>query len=204
MPGEVSATVSEVSAEYTERAMMRVLQGAAHAPCPRALPTRGELAVHFFSTSPAHIAPGAYVARLRKYANCSDAAFLSALALMRRLATLDRRLQPSAYNAHRLLITAVVISAKFLDHAWYTTSYYAKVGGVPSVREMNAMELAMLKLLDFRVLVPAHELFAQSPPEPAPACDRCACYGDDGVGVGVVRTKTCGSAKNAIDMQAIA
>lgn len=121
-------------------------------------PTATDLAAHFFSTQVADIAPEDYIARLRKYAHCSESVFVHALALLRRLASLDYRLQISPYNVHRLMITAVMISAKFLDHAWFTSSYYAKVGGIATVNEMNAMELAMLKLLDFRVFVQPDEL----------------------------------------------
>eukprot|EP00171_Calliarthron_tuberculosum_P002381 IDg2381t1 len=65
----------------------------------------------------------------------------------------DRRMRPSQFNIHRLLITAVMISAKLFDNAWFSNNHYAKVGGLTSIEEMNRLELEMLKLLEFRVHV---------------------------------------------------
>ena len=89
---------------------------------------------------------------------CSDAVFVNATVLLRRLVKKDSRLALSHHNVHRMLITAVMISAKFLDHAWYSNSYYAKVGGIPSVDELNFLEVQMLKLLDYRILVSPEEI----------------------------------------------
>lgn len=113
---------------------------------------------YFFATGIAEISTDDYVQRLLQYTQCSDAVFVHAAVLLQRLATKDKRLTISTHNIHRLLITAVVISAKFLDHAWFANSYYARVGGIESVEEMNVLEIQMLKLLDYRVFVPAEEI----------------------------------------------
>lgn len=154
-----------LDAERTERRLIRFVQGAIVTPKNKASTVRvlpnssasDDLALYFFSTEVAEITPGAYVARLYRYVNCSEAAFLHALVLLRRLVKLDARLCISPYNVHRLLITAVMISAKFLDNQWFTSSYYARVGGIPSVAELNNLEMCMLKLLDYRIFVRPHE-----------------------------------------------
>ena len=61
---------------------------------------------------------------------------------------------------HRLLITAVMISAKFNDDLCYSSQYYARVGGIASVEEMHGLELQLLKLLDFNVSVTPSEFYA--------------------------------------------
>jgi hypothetical protein len=33
-------------------------------------------------------------------------------------------------NAHRLLITSIVVSAKFFDDFYFKNSFYAKLGGI--------------------------------------------------------------------------
>lgn len=122
------------------------------------MPAPGETTSLFFSSSRPTIPLNDFLARLRLYAKCSDGVFLWALVLLQRLEYADRRLRVSPFNIHRLLITAIMISAKFVDNAWYSNKYYARVGGVASVEEMNNLELEMLKLLDFRVHVPLSEL----------------------------------------------
>ncbi len=147
----------QLTPDVAERSLQRYVSPAG-TPSPPSFPSRTEPAAYFFGCAEADIAPSDYVTRLRRYANCSEAAYLHALTLLRRLAQKDERLAITPYNMHRLLITAVMISAKFLDNAWYSASYYAKVGGIATVAEMNQLELAMLKLLDFRVFVTREEI----------------------------------------------
>eukprot|EP00186_Timspurckia_oligopyrenoides_P000967 CAMPEP_0182449136 /NCGR_PEP_ID=MMETSP1172-20130603/32034_1 /TAXON_ID=708627 /ORGANISM="Timspurckia oligopyrenoides, Strain CCMP3278" /LENGTH=145 /DNA_ID=CAMNT_0024646273 /DNA_START=354 /DNA_END=791 /DNA_ORIENTATION=+ len=45
-----------------------------------------------------------------------------------------------------------MISAKFHDDVFYTTGYYGKIGGL-EVKELNALEIEMLKVLDFKLFV---------------------------------------------------
>lgn len=54
--------------------------------------------------------------------------------------------------ACRLLLTATVLAAKFLDDVYYTNRHYAKVGGV-SLAELNDLERHMLMLLAYRLRV---------------------------------------------------
>ncbi|KAG4189173.1 hypothetical protein ERO13_A08G210700v2 [Gossypium hirsutum] len=56
------------------------------------------------------------------------------------------------FNVHRLLITSVMVAAKFMDDQHYNNAYYAKVGGI-SREEMNRLEMRFLFDLDFRLNV---------------------------------------------------
>ena len=80
-------------------------------------------------------------------------------------------------NVHRVVITAVLLAAKFFDDAYYNNAYYAKVGGV-LVSEMNGLEVDFLFRINFTLHVTPEifakyrgELLAQShavtPPPPA-------------------------------------
>ena len=60
-------------------------------------------------------------------------------------------------NVHRVVITAVLLAAKFFDDAYYNNAYYAKVGGV-LVSEMNGLEVDFLFRVNFSLHVPP-ELF---------------------------------------------
>ncbi|KAL9227961.1 hypothetical protein vseg_003590 [Gypsophila vaccaria] len=92
-----------------------------------------------------------YIERIFKYAGCSPSCFIVAYIYV------DRYLQHSeAYltslNVHRLLVTSVMVAAKFIDDAFFNNAYYAKVGGV-STTEINRLEMKLLFSLDFRLQV---------------------------------------------------
>ncbi|MQL84330.1 hypothetical protein Taro_016822 [Colocasia esculenta] len=92
-----------------------------------------------------------YIERIFKYSKCSPSCFVLAQVYM------DRFLQQpnmhlTSLNVHRLLITSVVVAAKFIDDAFFNNAYYAKVGGVSTV-EMNRLELNFLFCIDFRLQV---------------------------------------------------
>ncbi|ONK63690.1 uncharacterized protein A4U43_C07F17880 [Asparagus officinalis] len=92
-----------------------------------------------------------YTERIFKYSKCSPSCFILAHVYV------DRYLeQPgvhlSCLNVHRLLMTSVVIAAKFIDDAFFNNAYYARVGGV-STQEMNKLEINLLFTLDFRLQV---------------------------------------------------
>ena len=95
--------------------------------------------------------------RIAKYAKCSPACFVQAVTLIFRLAKRDAAYQLTSLNVHRLVLTGVLLSAKFLDDHYYNNAFYAKVGGV-STAELNRLEVEMLQLLNFRLLVPREEL----------------------------------------------
>jgi hypothetical protein len=69
----------------------------------------------------------------------------------------DRLIQRSNFlltelNVHRVVITAVLLAAKFFDDAYYNNAYYAKVGGV-LVSEMNGLEVDFLFRINFSLHV---------------------------------------------------
>ena len=97
-----------------------------------------------------------YIERIFTYALCSKSCFLIAAFYMERVAVKNAALRATSLNSHRLLITSVMLAAKFFDDIFYNNAYYAKVGGVP-VSELNALELAMLKELDYGLNMSAEE-----------------------------------------------
>lgn len=93
-----------------------------------------------------------YVERIFKYANCSPSCLVVAYAYLDRFTHHQPGLPITSLNVHRLLITSVMVAAKFLDDEYYNNAYYAKVGGV-STLEMNRLELEFLFRLGFRLQV---------------------------------------------------
>jgi hypothetical protein len=99
-----------------------------------------------------------YLARIHKYASCSAECFVLALVYVDRLHQLQG-VALSPLNVHRVLLTSVVLAAKFFDDHYFNNAYYAKVGGVPGA-EMNELELEFLLLVNFSLHVPC-ETFAR-------------------------------------------
>lgn len=92
-----------------------------------------------------------YLERIHKYASCSAECFVLALIYI------DRMIQRNNFlltelNVHRVVITGVLLAAKFFDDAYYNNAYYAKVGGV-LVAEMNSLEVEFLFRINFSLHV---------------------------------------------------
>lgn len=62
----------------------------------------------------------------------------------------------NSLNIHRLLITSVMLAAKFFDDQYFNNAYYAKVGGVPR-GEMNSLEVEFLFMTNFTLFVPTEQ-----------------------------------------------
>ncbi|XP_052187406.1 cyclin-P3-1-like [Diospyros lotus] len=93
-----------------------------------------------------------YLERIYKYSNCSPSCFVVAYIYLDRFLHQMRDVHLTSLNAHRLLITSVMVAAKFMGEGCYNNAYFAKVGGV-STGEMNKLEMNFLFTTDFRLLV---------------------------------------------------
>lgn len=92
-----------------------------------------------------------YLERIHKYASCSTECFVLALIYIDRLIQKNNFIL-SELNVHRVVITAILLAAKFFDDAYYNNAYYAKVGGV-LVSEMNGLEVEFLFRINFSLHV---------------------------------------------------
>lgn len=99
-----------------------------------------------------------YLERIHKYASCSSQCFIMALIYIDRLIQRNNFLL-TELNVHRVIVTAILLAAKFFDDAYYNNAYYAKVGGV-LVSEMNGLEVDFLFRINFSLHV-TPELFEQ-------------------------------------------
>lgn len=70
----------------------------------------------------------AYLGRIQKYANCSDACLILAMVYIDRLIEAPNGLVLSRLNIHRLVITSVLMAVKFHDDLFYNNAYFAKLG----------------------------------------------------------------------------
>jgi len=105
----------------------------------------------FHALKPPGIGIEAYLERIHKYASCSNECFILALIYIDRLIQRNNFLL-TELNVHRVVITAILLAAKFFDDAYYNNAYYSKVGGV-LVSEMNGLEVDFLFRINFSLHV---------------------------------------------------
>lgn len=147
-----------------------------------ALPTYSEPESVFFSVSRPDIPTKDYITRLVTYTQCSASAFVVMLIYLDRISVANMSLHITPYNMHRLLVTALTLACKVLDDRCFSNVHYAKVGGIPTVREMNRLELQFLTYLNFRLHVtPAKyeekvRMLESSPPT-SPISVECGNFG---------------------------
>jgi len=105
----------------------------------------------FHALKPPSISVLLYLQRIHKYASCSTECFILALIYIDRLIQRNNFLL-SELNVHRVVITAIMLAAKFFDDQYFNNAYYAKVGGVPA-HEMNSLEVEFLFRINFSLHV---------------------------------------------------
>jgi len=93
-----------------------------------------------------------YLMRIATYFQCSHECFVLGLVYIDRIVKLHPEFTICTLNIHRLLLTSVMLGAKFFDDVYFSNSYYAKVGGVRT-QELNALEALFMRLIEWRLHV---------------------------------------------------
>ncbi|GJZ45142.1 cyclin-U4-1-like protein [Tanacetum coccineum] len=93
-----------------------------------------------------------YLERIFKYANCSMSCYVVAYVYLDRFVKKQPYLPINSFNVHRLLVTSVLTSIKFMDDICYNNAYYARIGGI-STAEINVLEVDFLFRLGFNLNV---------------------------------------------------
>lgn len=106
----------------------------------------------FHAVNEPNISIGEYITRIARYAGCSTECFVLCLVYIDRIVRQHKNFVISVLNIHRLVITSVMIAAKFYDDLYYSNSFYAKIGGVKTT-EINLLEAHFLSLIDFDLYV---------------------------------------------------
>lgn len=107
----------------------------------------------FFSLKKPCINLREYVARLVRYLDVSKSVFTVALIYLDRSRREDDLLCLTEMNVHRLLTTALMIAAKYLEDESHRNSTISRIGGVPSTAEMNMLEVQFLRRLKWNCSV---------------------------------------------------
>mmetsp|Transcript_51066 Transcript_51066/g.94946 ORF Transcript_51066/g.94946 Transcript_51066/m.94946 type:complete len:511 (-) Transcript_51066:86-1618(-) len=111
-----------------------------------------------------------YLLRIHRYARCSPSCFVLALVYSDRLIS-KHDFVLSGLNVHRVVITTIMVAAKFFDDFYFDNAFYARVGGITTC-ELNDLEVELLCLLEWSIRVtPAEfekyhgELMAHAQPD---------------------------------------
>jgi hypothetical protein len=145
----------ELKADETGAAIVPVLACVLNQLCTRndMLPINQQGVTKFHALRPPAISIRDYLERIGKYAACSGECFVLALVYIDRIIQTNPTFVVNSLNIHRLLITSVMLAAKFFDDQYFNNAYYAKVGGVPAP-EMNTLEVEFLFMTNFTLFVP--------------------------------------------------
>lgn len=111
---------------------------------------------HFHSVRVPSMSIKDYLNRIHKYFFCSDECYVMGLVYIDRIGKIDPSLTVCELTVHRLLVLTVMVAAKFHDDVYYSNAYYAKVAGL-SLKEVNALEAKLVKMLDWKVFVDPEE-----------------------------------------------
>lgn len=106
----------------------------------------------FHALRPPAISIKDYLQRVAKYAACSGECFVLALVYIDRIIQSNPTFVVNSLNIHRLLITSIMLAAKFFDDQYFNNAYYSKVGGVPC-NEINSLEVEFLFMCNFTLFV---------------------------------------------------
>jgi len=97
-----------------------------------------------------------YFARIQRFFGCSGSCYVLGLLYLDRLMKRHPDYGMSSLSVHRLLITSIMVAAKFNDDVFYSNAYYAKVGGV-KIPEINGLEFRFVQLLNWELHVQPEE-----------------------------------------------
>ena len=93
-----------------------------------------------------------FVQRVMRFLPATKELYIVALIYLDRVVALNPEITLTLYNVHRLFISAVHVASKFLDDLFYSTSFVAKVAGVPP-DELNRLEIEFLAAIRFSLFV---------------------------------------------------
>ncbi|KAI9234286.1 MAG: cyclin-domain-containing protein, partial [Podila humilis] len=125
----------------------------------------------FHSRAVPRISIEAYLARILQFIPFTNEVLLNVLVYLDRIGGLDgmelieddtllttlNGFRINSFNIHRLLITCLMVAAKFTSDLFYSNARYAKVGGL-SLPELNQLELEFLFTTRFELNVKVDEL----------------------------------------------
>jgi len=101
----------------------------------------------FHSKYPPDVSITKYVARMQRYLHCKASCYVLCVYYIDKLLMLFPKMSFDILSSHRLIMTSIVLAAKFSSDTPFSDLFYSRVGGV-SVQELNSLENCFLNMLD--------------------------------------------------------
>mmetsp|Transcript_7027 Transcript_7027/g.13283 ORF Transcript_7027/g.13283 Transcript_7027/m.13283 type:complete len:273 (-) Transcript_7027:117-935(-) len=89
-----------------------------------------------------------YLDRIQLYSECSEECFVFALVYIDRLIYHNKKISLNSWTVHRLLLTAILVAAKFHDDVFLSNKYFSVIGGIKQ-DELAKLEMEFVFLLNF-------------------------------------------------------
>ena len=99
-----------------------------------------------------------YLLRLSKYSKLDESTVVFILIYIDRLCH-NYNLKINNYNIFKLILAAMVVAIKFNEDEYYTSDFYAKLGGISKL-EMNLLEYEFVTMINFNLFI-KEDLFYQ-------------------------------------------
>ena len=108
----------------------------------------------FHVSNMAYISIIDYLKRMNKHLYCSDECFIIAFIYISRI---NKKMPINLWNIHRLLITSVLLSQKYLEDITFKNEHFALIGGIQPLMEINKLEIDFLKMIEFNLYVTSQQ-----------------------------------------------
>eukprot|EP00927_Polykrikos_kofoidii_P056914 TRINITY_DN51000_c0_g1_i1.p1 TRINITY_DN51000_c0_g1~~TRINITY_DN51000_c0_g1_i1.p1 ORF type:complete len:269 (-),score=23.63 TRINITY_DN51000_c0_g1_i1:317-1123(-) len=131
-------------------ALAKVLSNKAESTAS-VMPASSDLRI-FFGVSAPPLDIFGYFCRLWDQFKCTPECYVAATVYIDRAVMRRPDLLTNDLSIHRLLLTGLVIAAKFQDDRHYTNAVYARIGGV-SIADLDALERVFLSIVDWNLYV---------------------------------------------------
>ena len=92
-----------------------------------------------------------YLLRLSKYSKISESTLIFILIYIDRLCQ-KYKFKINYFNIYKLILTSMILAIKYNEDEFYSTEFYAKLGGITKV-ELNLMEYEFINLINFNLFV---------------------------------------------------
>eukprot|EP01134_Creolimax_fragrantissima_P002509 CFRG2509T1 len=102
----------------------------------------------FHAQSRPPISIHSYLKRFGQYAQMPNECYILLLVYLDRIGQNYSSFCINSFNAHRMILTGLVLAAKFSQDRYFTNTHYARVGGLPG-RELKALELEFLARITY-------------------------------------------------------
>ncbi len=119
---------------------------------PDASVQNAAIARRFFSKKKPSFSLEQYLLRLHEHCPHSPAVYLAAASFCHRLCVAELKVPATNRTIHRLALASIRVSEKALEDNKWRQERMAKVGGVTK-KSLNHLEIALLFLLEFKLLV---------------------------------------------------